>query len=144
MPTRAVRKALAVIVGGLVTLITVVGVSLYLLAGSLCGNELLAESASPDGRFKAIVFQRDCGATTGFSTQVSVVKASASTGNSAGNVFIADTSNGAPSGPGGDPMVKVQWRSPELLVVSHHAAARVFTAESKIGSVNVHYEHLPQ
>ena len=38
-----------------------------------CGNEILSEMRSPDGRLKFIVFQRDCGATTAFSTQVSII-----------------------------------------------------------------------
>ncbi len=41
------------------------------LAGA-CGNEILKEVRSPTGKMKGVVFQRDCGATTGFSTQVSV------------------------------------------------------------------------
>jgi hypothetical protein len=28
---------------------------------------------SPDGRRDAVMFQRDCGATTGFSTQISIL-----------------------------------------------------------------------
>jgi hypothetical protein len=38
----------------------------------MCGNYVVAEKISPDGRRKVVVFQRDCGATTGFSTQVSL------------------------------------------------------------------------
>jgi hypothetical protein len=145
MSARVTRKVLALVAGAVVSLIAVVGASTYLFVGSLCENESLTEAASPDGKFKAIVFQRDCGATTGFSTQVSVVESSAAVGQSAGNVFTSDTNHGAaPSGLGGGPVVKVHWHSPDTLVVSHHTAARVFTAESQVGSVKVHYEQLSQ
>ena len=59
-----------------------------------CGNDEVVRVPSPDAKFEAVVFQRDCGATTGFSTQVSVVTKGASLPNEAGNVFIADTDHG--------------------------------------------------
>lgn len=137
------RSILVISAGVILALIAAVGAGQYVLSSSSCANELLAEVASPDGKLKAVVFQRDCGATTGFSTQVSVLAASAIVGTSAGNVFTSDTNHGvAPSGPGGGPVVKVGWRTPSVLVVSHHSAARVFLAESHVGSVTVHYEQL--
>ena len=77
-----------------------------------CGNELLREVASPDGKMKAVVFQRDCAATTGFITQVSVLSKDEKLPNESGNVFSADTNHGvAPSGEGGGPVVEVGWFS---------------------------------
>jgi hypothetical protein len=32
----------------------------------LCRNEIFHQVDSPDSRYKVVVFQRDCGATTGF------------------------------------------------------------------------------
>lgn len=145
MPVRTIRRVLIVGAGVAVAFIVVVGYALHVLGASSCANELLAEAVSPDGKLKAVVFQRDCGATTGFSTQVSVLPASAGVGNAAGNVFTSDTNHGAaPSGPGGGPLVKVNWRSPSALAVFHHAAARVFLAEPHVGSVTVSYESLQQ
>jgi hypothetical protein len=144
MPARATPRVL-IVSAVILTFIGVAGYSMHVSGGSSCANELLAEAVSPDGTLKAVVFQRDCGATTGFSTQVSVFAVSAGIGNSAGNVFTSDTNHGiAPSGPGGGPLVKVNWRSPSVLVVSHSAAARVFVAEPQVGSVKVSYESLQQ
>jgi|KBSMisStandDraft_5_1062788.scaffolds.fasta_scaffold116785_2 hypothetical protein len=39
--------------------------SLILVACRLCGNDIGHEEASPGGKFKSVVFERDCGATTG-------------------------------------------------------------------------------
>lgn len=53
-----------------------------------CANLVQARVRSPDGRREAVIFRRDCGATTAFSSQVSVV----STGSRVegrGNTFIA-------------------------------------------------------
>ena len=40
----------------------------------LCGNEIIAKVASPSGTHEAVVFERSCGATTGWSTHVAVVR----------------------------------------------------------------------
>ena len=136
----------AVTVGGIVVLLLgAVGAGGYFLLSAGCGNEVLAQAASPTGSHKAIVFQRDCGATTGFSTQVSVLAQQSDLGNHAGNVFVADSNHGsAPAGPSGGPVVTVQWRAPNLLVIFHHATARVFKAESRVNLIEVRYESLPQ
>ncbi len=107
---------------------------------SICANEALVEVASPDAKHKAVVFQRDCGATTGFSTQVTVLPAGASLQNEPGNVFVADTNHGAaPSGRGGGPEVAVQWLTDSALHIAHHSSARVFKAERRVGDVRIDY-----
>lgn len=60
----------------------------YLAAGGLCNNEIYAELLSPDKRNKAVIFQRDCGATSGFSTQISILPADNTLKNDAGNIFV--------------------------------------------------------
>src|SRR4051812_3963383 len=44
---------------------------------SECKNQIIKEIPSPNGQFKVILFERGCGATTGFNTQVSVLPAGA-------------------------------------------------------------------
>ena len=107
-----------------------------------CGNDVLTEARSPDGRLKAVVFQRDCGATTGFSTQVSVIPSGESfltaptwlRSTRGGNVFVADTNHGeAPSGP----VVQVEWLDPTHLRITHDKRARVFSSATSIHGVRV-------
>jgi hypothetical protein len=65
----------------------------------MCANDLLTEIPSPDGALKAVVFQRDCGATTSFSTQISILWTNRPLPNETGNLFVADTDHGkAPRG----------------------------------------------
>ena len=98
-------------------------------ARSMCGNEILAEYPSPDGALKAVVFERDCGTTTDFSTQVSVMKREAALENSKGNVFIVDSDRGrAPSGSGGGPEAKLLWTGNRSIQIDHHVNARVSVA----------------
>lgn len=106
----------------------------------LCGNELLGQHPSPDGRLKLVVFERNCGATTGFITHVSVLKASEDLANVGGNVFVGDTNQGAaPRGPGGGPDVRVRWLSGEAAELRHHASVRVFRAERAVNGIQVTY-----
>ena len=108
--------------------------------GGGCANERLADRPSPDGRWHAVVFQRACGATTGFSTQVSVLPAGDSLRNEGGNAFTDDADHGAaPAGPGGGPPVSALWIAPDTLEVRYHPRSRVFTREASVGAVAIRY-----
>src|SRR5688572_11020252 len=101
---KGILSMLGVLLGG--TLLA--GLALWRIASGMCRNEVLAELPAPDNRNRAVVFQRDCGATTGFSTQVSVLRGSRRLPNEGGNVFVADSDHGqAPAGPGSGPAVEV-------------------------------------
>lgn len=121
-----------------VVVATIIGLWLYL--PSMCGNDVIEVFPSPDGAKKVVVFQRDCGATTGFSTQASLLSSSEALSNTPGNVFAADTNHGAAaSGPGGGPALGVAWRSGEVIAISYHRAARVSKAEEEVGGVRFTY-----
>jgi len=106
-----------------------------------CGNELMGEVCSPDGKLKAVVFQRDCGATTGFSTQISILSVDEKLPNEGGNIFVADSNHGAASsGRGGGPIVEVHWLNGSELLIKHDSRARVFHSEQSLGRVKIQYE----
>ncbi len=108
--------------------------------GDGCGNTLLSEVPSPHGVYKAVVFERNCGATTPFSTQVSILGARERLGNEAGNAFRSDTDHGAaPSGRGGGPAVEVRWTGVRRVVIRHHPRTRVSGAEERVGEVTIDY-----
>jgi hypothetical protein len=108
--------------------------------GAACANEVLAEIASPDDRRAVIVFERTCGATTGFSTQASLLRKGTPLPNEAGNLFIADSGHGAaPANPGGGPALEVIWRSPQSLLLRPRPKARVFKAMRDLDGVHVTY-----
>lgn len=109
-------------------------------ANGMCGNSVLAEYPSPTGRLNAIVFERSCGATTGFSTQVSLVRFGQVLENEGGTLFAADTDRGrAPSGVGGGPEVRFRWLSASTAELRHHPNVRIFTAQKKVEGVEVVY-----
>ena len=90
---------------------------------------------------KVVVFMRDCGATTSFSTHVSILDSSESLKDLDGSLFVADTNRGrAPVGPSGGPEIRVHWLSDHSLEIRYHQLARVVRAESKIKGIEVTYE----
>jgi len=72
-----------------VVLLLLFGVG-YFLFSDMCVNTIVNASTSPNGKWKVVLFERNCGATTGFSSQISLIKADKELNNGAGNIYIAD------------------------------------------------------
>ena len=133
----------AIVVFATLTAVFVVGFGffLYRTFANMCGNETLAEFVSPDQAKKIIVFQRNCGATTGFSTQAFLVAINEKLRNQGGNVFAADTNHdAAPSAIRGGPELRVRWEGRNRLLLQHHLKARVFKAERHVDEIEIRYE----
>jgi hypothetical protein len=104
-------------------------------ACGLCRNEEMKRIASSDGTLEAVVFQRDCGATTDFSTQISVVRVHTNLPSRAGNAYVADRDRGrAPAAKWGGPPASVRWLDARTLEVRYDPNSRVFF---KAASVSV-------
>lgn len=136
------KKVCLYIFVGLIGLISIAAWFLNRLADGLCGNQIIEEVLSPNGNNKITVFERNCGATTDFSTQISIMNTESELPNKAGNLFIADTGRGkAPSGPGGGPKVEIAWKDSNSVVIKHHKNVRVFKSKSKVKDINIVYEN---
>ncbi|GAA4861143.1 hypothetical protein GCM10023332_11470 [Luteimonas vadosa] len=94
-----------------------------------CVNEISQTATSPSGTLKAIVFHRNCGATTGFNTQVSIISVSGSLPDSAGNALIID----------GSAPLQLQWRSESALHLAGLGSADIFKQEDSVAGVSVSY-----
>ena len=88
---------------------------------------------------KAVVFVRDCGATTHAATQVSILKPAEQLRNSdAGNVFHLEG-----GGPAGYPtLVTVEWDELDRLFVSYDKNEVVSYAQNYVRDINVFYRLL--
>jgi len=105
-----------------------------------CVNEILRIHYSPSKQLKAVVFERECGATIGFSTQISIMPANSDLPNEGGNVFVADTDHGkSSSGPGGGPSVEVEWKGESSLNIAYDNRARVFLRKVSQKGINITY-----
>ena len=122
------KKVLAWTVGLFVLAFALPIAVLYVagLAVGMCANHEYASIMSPAGNYKAVIFQRDCGATTGFSTQISILSAGESLGNSKGNVYIID---GHPESAS----PKVGWESENQLTIYRPLNGSEYKAKSEFG-----------
>jgi hypothetical protein len=105
-----------------------------------CRNTVIVRDDAPDGRHAAVLFQRDCGATTGFSTQISILDVGKDPAD-AGNAFRADDGHGAAqTAAWGGPWADLRWLSPKHLLIRYDAKARIFEQKVEISGVRISYE----
>jgi len=95
---------------------------------------------SPDGKRDAVLFQRDCGATTGFSTQISILDVGEQL-SGMGNTFRADDDHGAASaGDWGGSWAEMKWLSRDRLLIRYAAKSRIFEQDDHVSGVDVIYQ----
>ncbi|MDP5205496.1 hypothetical protein ORI99_00335 [Alishewanella sp. SMS9] len=107
----------------------IVVIAFYLWLPDMCGNYFHSERFSPNGEFKAVTFQRDCGATTGFSTQISILDADDKLENEMGNVFRM-------SGHPDKVAPNVVWESDSVLKIDKHITGKEYFTETSYGWFN--------
>jgi hypothetical protein len=107
-----VGKLLLVLLVGLVLSLLLVCWLLYVLTGGMCDNQIIQEVYSPNGQYKVVVYERNCGATTPYTTQISLLKSHVALGDRAGNLLGAE----------GHPdwfMIEVEWQDDQHLVIEY-------------------------
>jgi hypothetical protein len=123
----------AVIVG-LLTLAAAAGLIVMIVEtmfGDLCGNEIFQQSRSPDGQHKVVVFLRSCGATTGFSTQVSILPRDEElSDNDSGNTLICSDDFGRQE-------IKVEWEGDKRLKLFYSGQACNLSKDAGQTGINV-------
>ncbi|MCY7339211.1 MAG: hypothetical protein LH465_04565 [Sphingomonas bacterium] len=119
-----------------------VAVTLSLALGgcsSACKNTIVSKAKSPDGEHIAVLFQRGCGATTGFSTQVSILAPDEAT-SGGGNTFVADDDHGAAAvGAWGGAWADMRWIAPDHLLIRFAANSRIFEQNGQVSGVKISY-----
>ncbi|MBL9172799.1 MAG: hypothetical protein JNL10_04630 [Verrucomicrobiales bacterium] len=119
------------VVGGVFALLVFLVLVVVKVAGRLgpeCVNDVRQVVDSPDGRKKIVVFSRNCGATTGFSTQVSILESMQTLPDQGGNAFIADKGT-----------AKVSWKANGDILVLLDPGVRVFKKERTVSGVSIEY-----
>lgn len=104
---------------------------------SACRNDVVAIAPAPGGKHQVAMFSRDCGATTSYSTQISVLD----TGNppvEGGNAFIAD--GGATPTAWGGPWAEIAWLGADRLLVRYDSRARIVKKTDRIDGVAIRYQ----
>ena len=109
----------------------------------MCTNKELATSISPDGKLKAVIFERDCGATTRVSQQISIISGDEGLPNEPGNIFRANIYYGFdPENPKGESTnIDARWVSNnDLVIMTHNPSAKIAKASQSLDGVNIKYE----
>lgn len=116
------------IVGMIVGIFILLFFSMSLLFPDMCGNDITRKIDSPNKDYVAYLFTRDCGATTRYSYQLSILKNGEELENEGGNTFVSYSP------------FEVKWKSPYQLNVSYDKNADTFEKDEKVGKVRISYE----
>lgn len=107
-----------------------------------CENSVAARVVSPDGQREAVMFQRDCGATTGYSTQISVLD-NGETPAGGGNAFRADDNHGvAAVGEWQGPWADMRWVAPDRLLIRYASKSRIFEQAAEVNGIVINYQQI--
>lgn len=105
-----------------------------------CSNMPITQIDAPGGEHSAVLFRRDCGATTSFSTQLSVLRTGEDEQGS-GNAFRADADHGATAlGEWDGPWAEISWLASDHLLVRYAERSRIFRQKDEVSGVRITYE----
>jgi hypothetical protein len=115
---------------------------LHDLEARACGNQILGTYPSPGGSKKAVLFVRNCGATTDWFLEASIIALAEELHDTdKGNIFAADSDHGAAAeyNPIGGPAVKVTWADSDELEIRYSQGSRIFLKISQFGQTRISY-----
>ncbi len=114
-----------------------------LIWGDICGNTIVKELPSPSKKIKVVIFTRDCGATTGYSTQLSIIETSDKLDNETGNTLImSDKLGDGLNFDNGGAKIQAIWTSENSLTIYFDQRTEFTRKEEKIGDIKITYEQL--
>lgn len=97
------------------------------LFGYMCGNEIKQKIPSPNGENVAYVFERDCGATTGLSPQLSILDKGDDFPNESGNTFRSDKD------------FTIEWTDARNLKVIYEKSSITYEMDKKVKGIRIEY-----
>ena len=125
---RNILIGIFIVAGGIIGIPILIFGSLYFLLPDLCGNQVISKSLSPNDKLVAYVFERNCGATTDYSYQLSILDSDQKLKNKSGNTFRSAQ------------RFEIKWGNPYELSVNYPKGAEVFKKKKYMGQIKVHYE----
>jgi hypothetical protein len=117
---------------------------IHSLFEGMCGNQIVTEQLSPDKKYKLVVFVRDCGATTGYSTQISILSSDKKLmDDQTGNVLrLSDDYHGNYLNNYGGAEARVEWVAVKKILIYFDINAEALRKESKVMGVEFLYEDI--
>ena len=93
----------------------------------MCGNDIKQKIPSPSGEKVAYVFERSCGATTGFSPQLSILNNENEFQNESGNTFRSDKE------------FSIEWLGEKNLKVNYDKSSETSEMDKRVNGIKVEY-----
>lgn len=124
---KKVAKVILITVAILIGLYLAGSYALNKLFDDMCGNEISQKITSPNGDKVAYIFQRDCGATTGTSYQLSLIDSDDKLPNESGNTFVSDSD------------FRVKWINNKKLRVSYNKSSETFEMDRNVNWTEIEY-----
>ncbi|AOH84537.1 hypothetical protein AWL63_11725 [Sphingomonas panacis] len=101
---------------------------------------MASRSLSPDGKHVAVLFRRDCEATTGFSRANLGIGRQRRPFRFREQIFIADDDHGAARiGSWDGSWAETKWLSADHLLIRYAAKSRLFKQNARVSDVSVVY-----
>jgi hypothetical protein len=126
----AFRRGLVPLVGVGVVFFAVSGSLRWLAFPNTCVNSILMEVLAPNRKLKAVLFSRDCGATTSFGTHVSIPPASSRLPDEGGSVVVVRD----------EPKMTIRWIDDRHLNISGSSAGAAFLRLPDFRGVRITYD----
>ena len=123
------------------TLVLAAGLIVGGCSEPLCGNRSSKALPSPEGDKVAWLYVRDCGATTGFSTNIALIDAGEEP-QDGGNIFIGDDDHGKAPTDATTQLLQnmaIRWTNSTNLIVNYPVGTRVFKSEKQLQGITVQY-----
>lgn len=98
-----------------------------------CSNELLSAARSPNGKLAAVAFERNCGATTKYSLQISIL-------NGREPLIDDDRGNALRAEDLSRQGYRVEWKGDDQLVIHFSEKPEIFLQEKEVRGVKISYE----
>jgi hypothetical protein len=117
-------------------LITIITIIILFMAGryllnflfeDLCGNDIKQRIPSPNGENIAYIFDRSCGATTGFSPQLSILYKGDELENESGNTFRSEKD------------LSIEWLDEKNLKVIYDISSETYEMKKKVNGITIEY-----
>ena len=100
---------------------------LNFLFEDLCGNDIKQRIPSPNGENIAYIFDRSCGATTGFSPQLSILYKGDELENESGNTFRSEKD------------LSIEWLDEKNLKVIYDISSETYEMKKKVNGITIEY-----
>ena len=98
-------------------------------SNDMCGNTIIETKFSPNQNNKIVLFERSCGATTGFSTQVSILEKGNYLENENSTIFIMYKDS-----------LNIKWVNDKEVNIEFSKNSEVFKKQNHFKGIKINYK----